>query len=239
MAGRDAPSRSDPWLGRVRERIVPMCDSCVAGTDVDGGGVALLSSTGVRTVVHTTDEASMALETFQIDLAEGPCVDAGRGLSPVLISDLKNAGEGVSERWPFFLPRADAIGIRGVFAFPLRIGSIVLGTLELYRTSPGKLEARELSTALRAAGDMGAAIVDAGGSPDEGGVGGADVDPADLGRSAASVHQAAGMVMVQLDVTIGEAMARLRARAFADGVPLNQLSADVVRGRRRFTKEQT
>ena len=140
-----------------------MCDSCVAGTDVDGGGVALLSSTGVRTVVHTTDEASMALETFQIDLAEGPCVDAGRGLSPVLISDLKNAGEGVSERWPFFLPRADAIGIRGVFAFPLRIGSIVLGTLELYRTSPGKLEARELSTALRAAGDMGAAIVDAGG----------------------------------------------------------------------------
>jgi hypothetical protein len=178
----------------------------------------------------------MALETLQIDMAEGPCVDAGQGLSPVLIGDIRDSAEGIAERWPFFLPQADALGVRGLFAFPLRIGSIVLGTLELYRTSAGRLEARQLSRALRVADEMGAAIVDLG---HQAGTEGAPVDVETIGRSAATVHQAAGMVMVQMDCTIDEAMAQLRACAFAEGLSLISLSADVVQGRRRFTKEQT
>jgi hypothetical protein len=235
MGGAQRASGPEPWLGRVRERIVSVCDGCVAATDVDGGAVALLSSAGVRAVFYASDDASMALETLQIDVAEGPCVDAGQGRSPVLIGDIRDSGEGIAERWPFFLPRADALGVRGVFAFPLRIGSIVLGTLELYRTSAGRLERRQLSTALRAADDMGAAMVHLG---RQSGAEGAPVDVETIGRSAATVHQAAGMVMVQMDCTIDEAMAQLRACAFAEGLSLLSLSADVVQGRRRFLEEQ-
>jgi GAF domain-containing protein len=206
-----------------------MCQACVAAAEVDGGGVALISSEGARAVVYTSNAASTELERLQIDLAEGPCVDAGIGHAPVLIGDLEDPGEGVAERWPFFLPRAGAMGIRGLFAFPLRIGSIVLGTLELYRTTPGPLESAQLSIALQSAEDMGAAILDLRSTSE------LEID----GPPGATVHQAAGMVMLQLDSSIDEAMAQLRARAFTEGLTLAELSSDVIRGRRRFTKEET
>lgn len=196
--------------------------------------MALLTSTGVRAVVCATDDRSSALETLQIDVAEGPCVDAGSGRSPVLISDLQDPAEGVAQRWTFFLEQAQTIGVRSVFAFPLRFGSVVLGTLELYRTAPGPLDTKQLSLALTAADDMGAAIVDSGRTAEEG-----PVDMGHVGRAAASVHQAAGMVMVQQGGTIDEAMALLRASSYAEGIPLVTLSTEVIRGRRRFPKEQT
>lgn len=243
MHGRDFASSSDPWLGRVRERIVPICHTCVTDVEVDGAAVALLSSAGIRAVVYATDDASAALEMLQIDLAEGPCVDAGEGLSPVLISDLRDPAEGVAKRWPFFVPQVDALGIHGVFAFPVRIGSVVLGTLELYRRRAARLEGRQLSSALRAADEMCTAIVDLGGPMEDVHLDGlaveaSAVDAGILGRSAVSVHQAAGMVMVQAQITIDEAMAQLRAAAFAEGVPLTSLAAEVISGRRRFLKEQ-
>jgi CheY-like chemotaxis protein len=51
------------------------------------------------------------------------------------------------------------------------------------------------------------------------------------------VHQAAGMVMGQLDSSIEEAMIRLRATVLAEGLTINKLAADVVNGRRRISKE--
>jgi hypothetical protein len=45
------------------------------------------------------------------------------------------------ERWPTFLEGAGAAGVRAVFAFPLRIGAITLGALDLYRDRPGESRA--------------------------------------------------------------------------------------------------
>ena len=52
-----------------------------------------------------------------------------------------------------------------------------------------------------------------------------------------TVHRAAGMVMVQLDTTIEEALVRLRATAYLEGMPVTSLARDVIEGRHRFTKE--
>ena len=52
------------------------------------------------------------------------------------------------------------------------------------------------------------------------------------------VHQATGMVMVQADTSIASALARLRATAFSEAILINDLAADVVAGRRRFSKEE-
>ena len=46
------------------------------------------------------------------------------------------------------------------------------------------------------------------------------------------VYQAQGMVMVELGVTLEVALARMRAVAFADGISLQELAADIVAGRR-------
>jgi hypothetical protein len=67
-------------------------------------------------------------------------------------------------------------------------------------------------------------------------------DQAPDGRAAATtsmvVHQAAGMAMVQLDCSIEDALARLRATAFAEGMAVNQLASDLVHGRRRLDREE-
>jgi GAF domain-containing protein len=221
------PVEPVPWLARVRERITPMCDYCVTATEVDGGGVGLLSSDGVRSVLYATDDVSLALENVQTTLAEGPCLDAAHGRTPVLIGDLRDPQEGVRQRWPFFLPEAERLEVRSVFVFPLRVGGIVLGTLELYRHEAGRLPVEQVTAALRSADDMGMALVDVGGPG----------DLARIGSVAASVHQAAGMVMVQLDTTVDAAMAQLRARAFTEGLTLTELAAQVVSGRRRFSND--
>jgi AmiR/NasT family two-component response regulator len=53
-----------------------------------------------------------------------------------------------------------------------------------------------------------------------------------------TVHRAAGMVMVQIDATIEEALLRLRATAYLEGKKINQVANDVVAGRRRFAEEK-
>jgi AmiR/NasT family two-component response regulator len=50
----------------------------------------------------------------------------------------------------------------------------------------------------------------------------------------AVVHQAAGMISVQASVAVDDALALLRARAFSDNRPINEVAVDVVRGDLRF-----
>jgi hypothetical protein len=220
-------SRTEQWTGTARARVAPVCDACVHAADVDGGGVALLTSKGVREVVYASDDVASALEDLQMDLAEGPCFDAATTRSPVLVEDVRDRTLQLDDRWPFFMAGASRLGIGGLFFFPLRIGTIVLGTLDLYRFTAGLLGGEQLASALRAADDLGQMMLDLG----------APADPVQSVASRAVVHQAAGMVMVQLDVSIEQAMAHLRARAFVEGTSLPELSSDVVRGRRRFGKE--
>jgi hypothetical protein len=48
------------------------------------------------------------------------------------------------------------------------------------------------------------------------------------------VHQASGMVAAQLDVSIGQALIRLRAYAFGNDRPLSEVANDVVARKLRF-----
>jgi len=48
------------------------------------------------------------------------------------------------------------------------------------------------------------------------------------------VHQATGMISVQLEVSLAEALVRLRAHAYANDRPLNEVAADVVARRLRL-----
>jgi AmiR/NasT family two-component response regulator len=59
---------------------------------------------------------------------------------------------------------------------------------------------------------------------------------AELGAYRAEVHQASGMVSVQLGITVAEGLLRLRARAFAEGRPLADVAADVVTRRIRLDR---
>lgn len=193
----------------------------------------MVTAAGHRGVVCATDAGSATIEDLQLTLGEGPCIDAATSGRPVLLPDLADADDVAVERWPAFMEAVARVGVRAVFAFPLRVGAISVGVIDLYRDSPGALSPSDLPAALLAADAAALALLYLD-------VDGADAFADDAASRASfqlQVHQATGMVLAQAGVTIEQAFLLLRARAFADGRPLAELATDVVARRVRFSLE--
>jgi hypothetical protein len=193
----------------------------------------MVTTTGNRGVVCATDDTSSRIEELQFTLGEGPCLDVVSSRSPVLVPDLLSSEDFVAGRWPGFLEGAAAAGVRAVFAFPLSIGAIDVGVLDLYRDAPGDLDAGRFRMALAAADCAALALLDRDAA---GGTAFAD-DAESRAAYRFEVHQATGMVQVQLGVTTAEAFLMLRARAFATGRSVSDLAVDVVDRLIRFSPE--
>jgi hypothetical protein len=118
-----------------------------------------------------------------------------------------------------------------VFGFPLRVGTIRLGALNLYRDRPGPLTGEQHADALTMAEVSARWVLDAqAGAP-------ADVIAAELELGADfhfTVHNAAGIVSVQEQISITEALIRLRAHAFGSDRPLNDVADDIIAHRIRL-----
>jgi hypothetical protein len=130
-----------------------------------------------------------------------------------------------------FTPRAVEGGARALFGFPLTVGSVRLGALNLYRAKAGSLSDDEHADSLVVAGMIARTILSmqTGASP--------GVLTTQLESSAnlrLGVHQASGMVSVQLDTTIADALLRLRAYAFRHDLTIDEVAARVVDRRLRF-----
>lgn len=210
-----------------------ICQLCVDMLDIDGAGISIVTDTGNRGVVCATDDVAAEIEELQFTLGHGPCVDAVSSGTPVLVPDLGNPVDVLIQRWPAFMQRADSAGVQAVFAFPLSIGAIKVGALDLYRNRAGDLSGDQISAALMAAdaAAVGLLHMNTEGDPLF------DDDTEWHSAYQFQVHQATGMVSVQLGIPVGQALLVLRARAFADGRPLGDLASDVVERRVTFAKE--
>ncbi|GAA0928648.1 GAF domain-containing protein [Kribbella koreensis] len=207
-----------------------LCASAVSAVPITGAGVALMTARGHGGTLASTDGPAAVLEDLQQTLGEGPCLNAFHERRPVLLPDLTEE----TARWPGFVPGALAAGVAAVFAFPLQIGAIRLGVLDLYRDTPGPLEALQLKEALDYAAAASSILLDLQHATSPGDLHPDLVDAADDHRE---IHQATGIVTVQASVGLDEALLLLRARAYADGRPLRELAADVVAHRVTFHPE--
>jgi hypothetical protein len=157
----------------------------------------------------------------------------GAGISMMLIPDLDVPDDVAVDRWPAFMKGAGAAGVRAVFAFPLRVGAINVGALDLYRDRPGELSETHLRAGFMAADAAALVLLRTEITSDES----LADDVEDISAFQLQVHQATGMVQIQLGVTTAEAFLMLRARAFALGRPIAEVATDVVARRLRFTAE--
>ncbi len=205
-----------------------LCRVCADVTGVTGAGIMLMAGDVPRGSVCTTDATSSTLEQLQYDLGEGPCVDAYRQDRPVFEPDLVAPQE---PRWLAFSGPAIEAGARGVFGFPLQVGAVRLGALNLYNDTPGNLSDDQYIDALVMA-DVAAQsilLLQANAPPDT-----LALELESDANFQYVVHQASGMVAVQLEITVSQALIRLRAHAFGNGRPLTQVARDVVDRRLRF-----
>jgi hypothetical protein len=204
---------------------------CEVGADVtgmSGAGIMLMSGDLPQGSLCTSNEVSALIEDLQYALGEGPCLDAYHQDRPVLEPDLADP---VRPRWLAFTGPALDAGVRGVFGFPLQVGAVRLGALDLYCDRPGRLTDHQHADALVMADIAAQAVLvlQAGAPP--GKVAAALNASADFHYV---VHQAAGMVAAQLGVSVAQALIRLRAYAFGNDRPLTDVARDVVARALRF-----
>ncbi|WIM92562.1 GAF and ANTAR domain-containing protein [Actinoplanes oblitus] len=206
-----------------------LCRACLTGLPGIGGVGVTMMTPRTQQVRYASDAVSARVEQLQFLLGEGPCRDAYATAGPVLADDLR--APIWLERWPAFAPAAVMAGAQAVFALPLRVGTTGVGVLDLYRDSPGELAGRTLTDARVLAEAVVELILVETVAYEDGD------NPAGAGDrllQGAAVHQATGMISVQVGVPVEDALARLRAHAYATGRDLDEVAADVVARRLRF-----
>lgn len=216
-------------LGRI-------CAACVASLPITGAAVSLMTAGGHRGVVFATDDIARRLEDIQFTTGDGPGVDAFELGSATLEPDLDGPTSPRTNAWPAFRETAESLGVRAVFAFPLRLGAASLGVLTIYHVDAGALDGPNLATAARLCDAASLALLDLIVGITEG------ADLSDSATSLASdaeyyrleIYQAAGMVMEQLGVSIEVAMIRLRSHAFVTGRPTGEVAREIVRRQLRL-----
>jgi hypothetical protein len=206
-----------------------VCAVALSDAGVDHAAVAVTLSASPRETLYASDRVAAEVEELTLTLGEGPGVDAFTG-GPALVADLNTPD--CLTRWPVFAPAAVHAGVRAVFALPLQVGGIRLGVLDLYRARPGELHRGELADALVLADTACALLLDAGPQRDR--LAGHADGPEPAGSPHPEVHQATGMITVQLGVSMAVALVRLRAYAYAHDRRLRDVARDVVARRLRL-----
>jgi hypothetical protein len=207
-------SRAGPgWWDRA-------CEACARALSVTGAAISLLSG-DQRTLLGTSDEVAWTIEEAHFTLGEGPGVDAAHLGVTVHEPDLAAAGP---TRWPMFTAVALDAGVAAIDALPLRVGTAHIGTMHLFRNQPGPLTATQQADALTVADLVAHTLLALQ----------ADAPTGTLAAPLAEipfrrvVHQATGMIAAQLDISVTDALARLRSHAYAQDRPLDDVAAEVV-----------
>ncbi|MER7838172.1 GAF and ANTAR domain-containing protein [Streptomyces sp. NPDC096040] len=239
LGGGDAEDDTDVERARVAHELtaavrgrspveVPdaLCRACVVLLPMVSGLVVTVLADGPDrgVVLFASDGIAARLAEIQLTLGEGPSLDAVRLRTPVFATNLADAPD--TRRWPLFSVQAAKAEVGAVFSVPLAGAGSALGTLDLYRETPGSLSREDVRTASLVADAVTLAVIALDqASPDPEGVV-AWLTGAESDRE--EVHQATGMIMMQLGVSAEEALLRLRARAFAQGSTSTEVAQAII-----------
>lgn len=201
-----------------------LCELAVEEIPVDGAAIGLQVSGVPEGPVAASGRWALDFASAEYALGEGPTFR---------VADTSEHVEASSwdalefQIWPQFARIARAMGVAAVFCFPLRIGRARLGAMSFLRSQPHELDDHAYLDCLALSDIATHALVyvQAGlqDSQFESLLHSQEVD-------RLRVHQATGMVAGLLDCSIEDALARMRARAFVEGVTLYELSSLIIAG---------
>lgn len=215
----DALERS----GHLSERY---SEPFVAFLPVTGASVSTMGDVLGSETLSASDVHAARLDEVQFDLGEGPCWDALRTATPIAEPSLRGDG---AARWPAFATAVRDEPVSSVFAFPLIVGPLKLGAVDLYSRDPIALDASESQRASTLAGIIGRHVLRealAISPPID------DVD--ENPRSRRTIHQATGIVLAQLGISPDDALLMIQGHSFATGRSMMEVSGEIVEGRLAF-----
>lgn len=215
------PAPADEGIADALERL---CRCAAEELGLAGAAVTLVPTAGAHAVSAASNPEARQHEDEQFGVGEGPTQDVFSTNEPVLVADLERTG---TDRWPGYAPAASLAGVRAVVALPLQVGAATFGVLTLYGPVPRIFDRGDMRTALMFAELATEMLMD--NSMAEPAVG---LDPDHHAAMAVHGHiyQAQGMTMVDLGVPLAEALARMRAHAYAIDQDLADLATDIIAG---------
>ena len=199
-----------------------LCRPFVESLPVSGASVTVINSSRAQHSLCSSDSIAARIDELQFEMGEGPQWNAVASGEMVLIPDI---AAGLHGDWPILWSAVRQLAVGALFAVPMRMGAVTVGAVTLYRTHPGDLAPDQRSYALAIASAIASTAVNRAMRS------AADEDAAESPTAPAlrrEVHQATGMMLVQLKTTATTAYSRLQAYAFAHGRPIQDVARDVV-----------
>lgn len=194
----------------------------VSGTAVSAMGSLLASET-----IAATDARAARLDELQFDLGEGPCWDALRWRRPVFEPDVRSHPP---QRWTAFSEAIVEHEVGALFAFPMLVGPLQVGAIDMYADQPTALDRMQARQASALADVLARRIlrqsIDTASAPN-------DTDGNPLSRR--TIHQATGMVLAQLSISAYDALLVLQSHAFATERTMMDVAQDVLDHRLDFS----
>ncbi|MBT2516615.1 GAF and ANTAR domain-containing protein [Streptomyces sp. ISL-90] len=192
---------------------------------VTGAAVSTLGDFLGSETITASDAVAARIDELQFDLGEGPCWDALAGAVPMLEPDLRST----MARWPAFSEAVSAQSVGSLFAFPLIIGPLRIGALDLYAVQPMELGSRdakrtEVFASIVSRHVLRRALREAGAT-----------DSGDDGRNSRRIiHQATGFVIAQLAISAEDAHLLIQGQAFSQGSSMREIAEDLIERRLTF-----
>ena len=204
------------------------CEPFLTLFPVSGAAVSTLGDLLGSETLSASDEVAARLDELQFDLGEGPCWDALNLAQPVLEPDIRVHAD---VRWPAFSAAIVDQRISSLFAFPLVVGPLRIGAVDLYSVDVVQLStasARQASVLADAVGRyvLRLALEEIGG----------DFERTGNAFSRRLIHQATGMVIAQLRISAADAQLIIQGHAFATGSTMMDLAQRIVDADLAFTQ---
>ncbi len=237
MVAQSDPDLLVQWRTRLEEQLRPhrgaeqpvslsltrVCAMARNELGLSGAALSVMTDRGAQAVVAASDRRSRALEQVSFTLGEGPAIEAFSYGRPVLAPDLGRA----ATRWPGWAPEAAAIGVGAAYSFPVQLGAVRFGVLTAHSESARELTEPELRRCLVLAELATDLLLTSS-------TNGSQASPDPVLQQAlhlrSEIYQAQGMVMVALDVSLAEALVRMRAYAFSSGRDLAEVALAIIGG---------
>jgi hypothetical protein len=182
---------------------------------VSGASVSTLGSLLGTETISASDDLAARIDELQFDLSEGPCWDALAAMRPVLEPALPDRAH---RNWPSFAPAASEYGIRSVFAFPLVVGALPIGAVDLYSIPSLTLTDEQCRQAVAMSDIVGRHV---------------------LRRAIRVVHQATGVIIAQLGLTAEDARLVIHGHAFAASRPVKEIAREILSGTLTFANRDS